>query len=116
MRPADEHLPLTPVAFEILLALAAGALHGYAILRNVETRTEGRMALHAGTLYRALARLTDDGLLRESEEADDDGPADARRRYYRLTPLGRRVALAEAARLERQVVDARALLGRATPG
>jgi DNA-binding PadR family transcriptional regulator len=115
-RVPQEHLPLTPVAFEILLALAAGARHGYAILQDIETRTEGRIALHAGTLYRALARLTEGGLLEELEDqpAPDD---DERRRYYRLTRLGRGVAVAEARRLERQVVEARAraLLGRGAP-
>lgn len=112
MSNPSEHLPLTPVAFEILLALAEGPRHGYAILQDVEARTEGRVSLHPGTLYRALARMTEDGLLEESEEADSE---DGRRRYYRVTGLGRRVAAAEAERLERQVTDARAraFLGRA---
>jgi DNA-binding PadR family transcriptional regulator len=111
-RRPDEHLPLTPVAFEILLALAAGALHGYAILQDIDARTGGRLSLHAGTLYRALARLAEAGLLEELEGRPDAG-VDERRRYYRLTRLGRRVAAAEAARLERQVgvARARALLG-----
>lgn len=106
MTDPDEHLPLTPVVFEILISLAGEERHGYAILRDVEERTEGRLRLHAGTLYRALGRLVDDGLLEETE-----GPAegeDERRRYYRLTAPGRRVAGAEAARLERQVRSARA--------
>jgi DNA-binding PadR family transcriptional regulator len=111
-RTPDEHLPLTPVAFEILLALAGGALHGYAILQDIEARTGGRLALHAGTLYRALARLAEAALLEELEGPSGPGE-DGRRRYYRLTRLGRRVAAAEAARLERQVgvARARALLG-----
>lgn len=106
MTDHDEHLPLTPVVFEILISLAGGERHGYAILRDVEERTGGRLRLHAGTLYRALGRLVDDGFLEETE-----GPAegeDERRRYYRLTASGRQVAGAEAARLERQVRSARA--------
>jgi len=110
---ADAHLPLTPVAFEILLALAGGEAHGYAILRDIETRTEGRQSLHPGTLYRALARLLDASLVEELEERPDPALDDERRRYYRLTSLGRSVAGAEAARLEGQVAAARArrLLG-----
>lgn len=98
------HLPLTPVAFEILLALAEGEHHGYAIMRDVEERTGGAMSLHPGTLYRALARLVDEGLLAELEAPED---VDERRRYYRLSVLGRRVAVAEAERLEGQLSAAR---------
>lgn len=110
-------LPLTPVAFEVLLSLTAGDRHGYAIMQEVEERTEGRMSLHAGTLYRALARLGENALLEELPEGSvEDG--DERRRYYRLTPLGRRVAVEEARRLESQVGAARlqGLLGRAAGG
>ncbi len=110
----DAHLPLTPVAFEILLALAGEDRHGYAILRAIAERTGGRIEPHAGSLYRALGRLTDEGLLAEVDGPDGEG-ADERRRYYRLTAFGRRVAGAEAARLEEQVgvARARALLGEA---
>lgn len=111
----DPHdlLPLTPVAFEILLSLSGEDRHGYAIMRAVEDRSTGVTNLHAGSLYRALARLVDTGLIKEL-----DAPAtetDERRRYYRLTKLGRRVAAAEAHRLESQVGAARAfgLLGEA---
>ena len=113
----DDFLPLTPVAFEILLSLTGGERHGYAIMREVEGRTEGRMSLHAGTLYRALARLVESDLLEELPEgAVEDG--DERRRYYRLTALGRAVARAEARRLEKQVGAARVqgLLGEARSG
>lgn len=113
----ESFLPLTPVAFEILLSLTAGERHGYAIMQEVEGRTDGRMSLHAGTLYRALARLVENQLLEELPEgAVEDG--DERRRYYRLTALGRRVAIAEARRLESQVGAARVqgLLGRASGG
>jgi DNA-binding PadR family transcriptional regulator len=104
---ADTFLPLTPVAFEILLALADGDRHGYAIMREVEHRSDGAVRLHAGTLYRALARLLESGLIEELEgtAARDD---DERRRSYRLTERGIAVARAEAGRLEQQVAAARA--------
>lgn len=104
-------LPLTPVAFEILLALSGGERHGYAIMRAVQDRTGGP-AMHAGTLYRALARLVETELIEEIE-GEQDPSGDERRRYYRLTRLGREVATAEARRLEAQVGAARAhgLLG-----
>ena len=107
-------LPLTPVAFEILLSLSSENRHGYAIMRAVHVRTEGRTSLHAGSLYRALARLVDSGLIEELDAPPDDG-ADERRRYYRLTQLGRQAGVAEAQRLESQVGAARdfGLLGPA---
>lgn len=101
-------LPLTPVAFEILLALTDGEAHGYAILQEIERRTQGRMSPHAGTLYRALARLVGDGLLEELEERPDAAFDDERRRYYGLTELGQAVAMGEARRLEDLVASARA--------
>jgi DNA-binding PadR family transcriptional regulator len=104
----DAALPLTPVAFEILLALAEEDRHGYHIMQAVERRTGGRISLHAGTLYRALARLVDAGLIEELEERPDPA-TDERRRYYCLTEYGRQVAEAEAARLESQVRAARSL-------
>ena len=111
MAMPDDLLPLTPAVFEILLSLAADERHGYAILRDVEERTGGRVTLHAGTLYRALGRLVDGGLVRETAGPPQDD--DERRRYYRITRLGRAVARAEAERLERQVRTARAVLGGA---
>lgn len=99
-------LPLSAVSFEILIALADQERHGYAILRSVEERTG--TGLHAGTLYRTLARLESAGLVEALDERPDPGD-DERRRYYRLTSLGRRVAGAEARRLEGQVGAARAL-------
>ena len=104
----DPHtlLPLTPVAFEILVALSGGQRHGYAIMRAVEERTAGATSLHAGTLYRALARLVESGLIQELEAAAVGG-SDERRRTYTLTDLGRTVAAAEARRLESQVGAAR---------
>ena len=105
-------LPLTPVAFDILLALLEGEAHGYAIMQSVQERTGGATSLHAGTLYRALSRLVDADLIEELEELPE-GASDERRRYYSVTGLGRRVAAAEARRLESQLGAARAhgLLG-----
>jgi DNA-binding PadR family transcriptional regulator len=106
----DQFLPLTAVAFEILLALGAGDQHGYSIMQEVERRSDGRIVLHPGTLYRALARLLDTGLIDELDERPAPDLDDQRRRYYRLTSLGQRVARAEAERLASQVTAARRLL------
>lgn len=101
-------LPLTPLAFEILLSLAEEDRHGYHIMQAVTRRTGGRITLHPGTMYRAIARLVDLGLIEELDERRDPA-TDERRRYYRLTAFGRDVAEAEAARLESQVQAARHL-------
>ena len=84
-RPVDSLLPLTPIAFEILMALLDEDRHGYAVLQHVEERAGSALPLRTGTLYRALARLMDDGLI---EQVAGD-TSDPRRRYYRITPLGR---------------------------
>ena len=110
---------LTPLAFDILLALATEDRHGYAILQDIADRSGGRIRPHAGTLYRAIARLVDAGWVTELDERPDPEDDDERRRYYGLTPAGRRIAAAEAQRLEHQVRAARArkLLQRpGTPG
>jgi DNA-binding PadR family transcriptional regulator len=107
MASAESFLPLTAVVFEILLALAGGELHGYDIMREVESRSGGGVVLHAGTLYRALARLLRARLVEELDERPDRRMDDERRRYYRLTKLGREVAVAEARRLASQVDAAR---------
>ncbi len=104
----DKFLPLTPVAFEILLALADGEQHGYSIMREVERRSGGAVALHPGTLYRALARLLESGLIDELAERPDPQHDDERRRYYQLSALGIAVARAEAERLSSQLAAARA--------
>ena len=111
----DRFLPLTPVVFEIALALAAGERHGYEIMQEVERRTDGQIVLHPGTLYRALGRLLDQGLIEELDDRRGDDNDDERRRYYRLTPLGHAVARAEVERLASQVSAARRLFrgGRA---
>lgn len=104
----ERFLPLTAVAFEILLALADGEQHGYSILREVERRSGGGVALHPGTLYRALARLLESGLIEELEERPDPQYDDERRRYYQLSALGIAVAKGEAERLAGQLAAARA--------
>ena len=103
----ESFLPLTPVAFEILLSLADGERHGYSILQEVEHRSGGTVSLHAGTLYRALARLLESELIEEVSEPADRKNDDERRRYYRLTSRGIGVARAEVGRLEGQLAAAR---------
>lgn len=103
-RPLESSVPLTPIAFEILLALAEEDRHGYAILMAVEGRLRGKLPLRTGTLYRALARLVEDGLI---EELDAAPGSDSRRRVYRITRHGRAVARAEAERMAEQVAAAR---------
>ena len=91
--------PLSPPEFQILLSLADGEKHGYAIMQEVQTRTAGRTRLGPGTLYGAIKRMLGGGLIEETEERPDPQVDDQRRRYYRLTEDGRRVAIAEAERL-----------------
>lgn len=95
------HLPLTPALFHVLLSLVDGQKHGYAILKEVYARTSGSVELSTGTLYGIVKRLLSDGLIRESALGSTD-----RRRAYRLTAFGRRVAEAEAERLQRLVATA----------
>lgn len=108
-------LPLPPATLHILLALLDGERHGYAIIQDVEARTGGELRMSAGTLYRSIARMVEQGLIVEVHKrrtsADDE-----RRRYYRLAPLGTAVARAEVRRLEQLVRAARARgLRPATP-
>ena len=101
MAPASSsEPPLSPQVFQLLLSLADGPLHGYAIIQDIVTRTKGEVRLTASTLYDALARLVDRGLIQEVDRPPDPADHDARRRYYQLTRLGRRTAEAEARRLE----------------
>lgn len=100
-------LPLPPVAFHILIALADEDRHGYAIIKEVEARTGGEVRIGAGTLYRAIQRLLEQGLIEEPRDRPIAELDDSRRRYYRLTPFGSSVARAEARRLERMVELAR---------
>lgn len=110
--PADppddlrERLPLTPLSHAVLLALVDDDRHGYGIIKEVERQTEGTLRPGTGTLYAALQRLQDDGLIADSPR--EPGPdEDQRRKYYRLTARGRRLAEAETLRLVRLVAVAR---------
>ena len=102
-RDPNTWLPLTPAVFHILLVLADGERHGYGIMQEVKVQTEGRVRLGAGTLYGAIKRLMAGGLIAEAGEGTDPDLSDERRRYYRLTDFGLRVAQAEAQRLEHLV-------------
>lgn len=101
-------LPLPTVTFHILIALAGGERHGYAILQEVAASTRGRVQLGAGTLYRSIARMLDQGLVAEAQDRPDPELDDERRRYYQITELGRAAARAETARLQQLVKLARA--------
>lgn len=100
-------LPLTPFAFQVLLALADGPAHGYAIIKEAEERSGGTVRLRTGTLYTLLQRLRDEGLISEPADGPPAPGGDSRRRYYQLTALGDAVLRAEALRLEGLVGDAR---------
>ncbi len=114
MTSPDFDLPLTPAAFHILLALADGEKHGYAIMQDVTALSAGQVHLGPGSLYGTIKRLLADGWIAEAGERAAEG--DERRRYYRLTELGHRVVRAEALRLAQLVDQARArrLLPRAS--
>jgi DNA-binding PadR family transcriptional regulator len=101
-------LPLPNAAFHILLALADEDRHGYAIIQDVAARTGGELKLSAGTLYRSIQRMLEQGLLVESRERPLPELDDERRRYYRITPFGRSVAEAESRRMAQLVRLARA--------
>jgi len=102
-----QEIPLTPAVFHILLALADGEKHGYAIMKEVESATEGTITMGPGTLYGSIKRMLTAGLIRESQERPDPERDDARRRYYELTDYGRRVLAAEAQRLAQALRVAR---------
>ncbi len=104
MKPTpNDFLPLAPAVLHILLALAGEDLHGYGIMQDVARQSEGRYKLGPGTLYDNLQRLVKQGVVEPAGEDADD----SRRRYYRLTMLGRRVIAAEISRLETVVREAR---------
>ena len=107
-RDPNALLPLTSAMFHVLVALADDERHGYAIIKDVSTRTGGRVELGTGTLYGIVKRLLADGLAVESKRRPAATDDDQRRRYYRLTPFGREVVIAETARLEAMVDAARA--------
>jgi DNA-binding PadR family transcriptional regulator len=100
-------LPLPQAAFHILVALAQGDRHGYAIMQDVAAGTGGNLKLNPGTLYTTIRRLLEQGLVIELDERPDPEEDDERRRYYRLSDLGRQVAKAEAARLRQTLAFAR---------
>jgi DNA-binding PadR family transcriptional regulator len=103
--------PLTPAEFQVLVALADGEKHGYAIGKEVTRRTDGQVLLRAATLYTVIKRLLADALIEESTARPDPALDDERRRYYRLTDRGRTIAIAEARRLEQTLAQARTKLG-----
>ena len=104
-------LPLTPPVFHILLALTGEERHGYGIMQDVDRQTDGALQLGPGTLYGCLKRMLTAGLIEESDERPDPALDDERRRYYRITPYGRKVAQAEAARMRELVQLAAAKFG-----
>jgi DNA-binding PadR family transcriptional regulator len=105
---AGDLLPLPPATFHILVALADDDRHGYAIMQDVTARTGGALKLSAGTLYRSIQRMLEQGLIAESSARPAPELDDERRRYYRITPFGRTVAKAEARRLAEMLKLARA--------
>jgi DNA-binding PadR family transcriptional regulator len=106
MSPSS-HPPLTDLAFNVLVALKARPMHGYALLKELRSLT-GRARLRTGTVYAALARLQDEGLVAGADEGRASQAEDGRRRYYRLTDLGLAAARAEARRLREVLAMARA--------
>jgi DNA-binding PadR family transcriptional regulator len=106
-QPSEVSIDLTPAVFQVLLALGDGEKHGYAILKEVEDQTDGHVRLSTGTLYAMIKRLLSEGIIAECRTRPPAEEDDQRRRYYRLTPLGRQVAMAEAERMERIIATAR---------
>jgi DNA-binding PadR family transcriptional regulator len=104
----DALLPLPPATFHILMALADQERHGYAIIQDVAARTDGELRLSAGTLYRSIQRMLEQGLIAEVMRRPAIAKDDSRRRYYRITPFGTAVARAEMRRLTQLVRLARA--------
>lgn len=115
MRVTDERLekllPLSPTVFHMLVAMTGGPSHGYAMAREVEESTDGRVVLGPGTLYGSLQRMVAAELIEEAENPGDDGVHADRRRYYRMTPLGDAALRAESERLLRAVTTVQERLG-----
>lgn len=103
----EELIPLTPAVFNILLALADGEKHGYSIMLEVENNTNNQVNMGPGTLYGSIKRMLKTNLIEESDDRPDPQLDDQRRRYYRLTQIGRRALKLEAERLASQVAVAR---------
>jgi len=114
----EELIPLTPAVFNILLALADGEKHGYGIMLEVETNTNGQITMGPGTLYGSIKRMLKASLIEECDERPDEKLDDQRRKYYRMTGVGQRTLRLEAERLASQVQVARAknLLSHAPAG
>ncbi|MBW8012620.1 MAG: PadR family transcriptional regulator [Chloroflexi bacterium] len=114
IKDPSEFIPLTPAVFNILLSLVDSEKHGYAIMLEVEANTKGQIKMGPGTLYGSIKRMLKTGFIEESDERPDPELDDQRRRYYRLTALGRKVLGAEAERMAKQVAMAKAkkLLGK----
>jgi DNA-binding PadR family transcriptional regulator len=108
-RTPQRFLPLASLSYYVLLALGEGPAHGWAVIKRIRELTGGTANPSSGSLYLAMVRLEDDGLIAERAAPAGEARDDERRRYYRLTPLGRDVARAESARLDRLVRRARAL-------
>jgi len=108
LEPVERYLPLTPAVFSILLALAPGEKHGYAIMQEITQSSAGALRIGPGTLYRSVKQLLGAGLIEESGNRPDPALDDERRRYYCLSGFGRRVLSAEAERLARLVNQAQA--------
>ena len=113
--PVREFLPLRPAVFHILVVLAEGKRHGYAIKQEVEKRTDGVVKMGPGTLYESIQRMQERGLVEETSSRPLPANDQAQRRYYRLSKLGREVLKAEVTRLGAIVDDARASLLGAKP-
>ena len=109
--PIDALLPLPPAMFQMLLALGEGERHGYALKREILHRTAGKVNLGSGALYGSINRMLERGMIEESGERPDPHLDDERRRYYRITDFGRRVAQAEARRMRELVELTEARLG-----
>jgi len=104
----ESFLPLPRDTFHILVSLADKERHGYSVMQDIAERTDGALRLSPSSLYASIKRLLEQGLIEELDERPDPRNDDERRRYYRLSRLGRQVAMAEARRLERLLADARA--------
>ncbi len=113
----DKLLPLTPAVLHILMSLAEGEKHGYAVMQSVAEQSGGRLRMGPGTLYGSIKRMLASGLIAESQEAAEPVPADERRRYYKLTALGARTFKAELERLDQilKVPAARHVLAEVRP-
>jgi DNA-binding PadR family transcriptional regulator len=110
-KPAGHFPPLSPAFFHILLSLGEGERHGYALKREISLRTDGQLKLGPGVLYGSISKMLESGLIEESDDRPDPHLDDQRRRYYRITNYGRKVAQAEATRMRELAQLATATFG-----